>query len=295
MSPNLRQRLTFGPLLLGGLLAILWLDHFIEARGGPKGAGLLAVLLLVVPAATIELARLFTAKNATPFKLIAALGGALIVVHAFLTQFDAFKPIATSTLAFLIVAVPIASALRKVARRQSTEAITSMAGTLLSVMYLGGLGWFLMAIRVKVGGAGTYWSNDLFVGTTLHVVTILLCVKATDIGAYFTGKTLGRHKLIRWLSPGKTWEGLAGGLAVASLVGLACAPFLEELSWWQGLVFGAIVGFVGQCGDLLESLMKRDADVKDSGSFIPGFGGVLDVIDSPLVAAPVAYLLFSLM
>ena len=129
----------------------------------------------------------------------------------------------------------------------------------------------------------------------MHVVTILLCVKATDIGAYFTGKTLGRHKLIRWLSPGKTWEGLAGGLAVASLVGLACAPALGELSWWQGLIFGGVVGFVGQCGDLLESLMKRDADVKDSGSFIPGFGGVLDVIDSPLVAAPVAYLLFSLM
>jgi phosphatidate cytidylyltransferase len=119
-------------------------------------------------------------------------------------------------------------------------------------------------------------------------------VKFTDIGAYFTGKSIGRHKLIAWLSPGKTWEGLIGGLLVAALVGAACAPFLVEVEWWQGLIFGAIFGFVGQCGDLLESLMKRDAEVKDSGNTIPGFGGVLDVIDSPLVTAPVAYLLFSL-
>ena len=129
----------------------------------------------------------------------------------------------------------------------------------------------------------------------MHVVAILLCVKFTDIGAYFTGKSLGRHKLIYWLSPGKTWEGLAGGLVFAAAVGAGCAAFLDEMTWWQGLIFGPIVGFVGQCGDLLESLMKRDADVKDSGSVIPGFGGVLDVIDSPLVAAPVAYLMFSLL
>ena len=123
---------------------------------------------------------------------------------------------------------------------------------------------------------------------------VLLCVKFTDIGAFFTGKSIGRHKLIGWLSPGKTWEGLAGGLVVAAAVGAICAPWLPELDWIKGALFGAILGLVGQGGDLLESLMKRDADVKDSGGSIPGFGGVLDVIDSPLMAAPVAYLLFSL-
>jgi len=119
-------------------------------------------------------------------------------------------------------------------------------------------------------------------------------VKFTDIGAFFGGRALGKHKLIPWLSPGKTWEGLGFGVLTAAIVGMICAPWISQLLWWQGLIFGAVIGLVGQAGDLLESLMKRDAQVKDSGQLIPGFGGILDVIDSPLLAAPFAYLLFSL-
>jgi phosphatidate cytidylyltransferase len=292
MNSNLRQRLTWGPIMLAGLLGVLWADWYVEAIGGPRGVGVLTLLAVLVPLATVELARLFTAENVRPFRVLAATGALAIVVHAFLTQFWWFKPIAATTLALILVAVPLASALRKVFSRQTELAIVSMAGTLLSTLYLGGLAWFLLAIRVKEGGE--LRPDPLFAGTTMHVVMVLLCVKFTDIGAYFTGKSIGRHKLIAWLSPGKTWEGLIGGLLVAALVGAACAPFLVEVEWWQGLIFGAIFGFVGQCGDLLESLMKRDAEVKDSGNTIPGFGGVLDVIDSPLVTAPVAYLLFSL-
>ncbi|MEM1013659.1 MAG: phosphatidate cytidylyltransferase [Planctomycetota bacterium] len=292
MDENLRRRLTLGPVLLAVLGGVLALDAWLEQQHAVKGIGILALLLLMVPLANLELARLFTARNATPFKLIASLGGAAIVLHAFFTQFDWFKPIAASVLAFLMAAVPLASALRKVASRQVEEAITSMAGTLLAVMYLGGLAWFLMAIRVKEGGAVR--ADPIFDGSTTHIVMVLLCVKFTDIGAFFTGKSIGKRKLIAWLSPGKTWEGLVGGLVVAAAVGAACAPWLPEVEWWTGLIFGAVFGAVGQAGDLLESLMKRDAAVKDSGQSLPGFGGVLDVIDSPLVAAPVAYLLFSL-
>lgn len=290
MEANLRNRLTFGPLLLAGLLGMLWLDWFIERQGGPKGVGLLTLLLLLVPLATIELARLFDAENIRPFRLLTVIGGALIIIHGFCTQFGAFKPIAATTLALLMVGVPLAAALTKAAQRQTQRAIVSMAGTLLSVMYLGGLAWFFVALRVKTGE-----QEPRFVGTTMHIVMILLCVKFTDIGAYFTGKNLGKHKLIYWLSPGKTWEGLIGGLVTAALVGAACSPAIVGLDWWKGAIFGAVIGFVGQCGDLLESLMKRDAEVKDSGSLVPGFGGVLDIIDSPLVAAPVAYLLFGLL
>src|SRR5690606_24242317 len=138
-------------------------------------------------------------------------------------------------------------------------------------------------------------------GQTLKVLFVLLVVKFTDIGAFFGGRAFGRRKLIPWLSPGKTWEGLICGLLTAGAVGAAMAPFISAnrtdisgLEWQKGLIFGIILGGIGQLGDLLESLMKRDANVKDSGSVIPGFGGILDVIDSPLVAAPFAYLLFSI-
>ena len=290
MDANLRNRLTFGPILLAGLLGVLRLDWFVEARGGPKGVGLLGLLLATMPLAAVELGRLFAAEKATPFRALASVGAGLIVTHGFLTQFDWFRPIAASTLAFLVAGVTMAAALRKVLAKQTEEAILAMAGTLLAAMYLGGLAWFLIALRVKEGVA-----EPQFVGTTFHVVMILLCVKFTDIGAYFTGKNLGRHKLIPFLSPGKTWEGLIGGVLTAALVGAACAPFLEVLVWWKGALFGVVIGVVGQAGDLLESLMKRDADVKDSSKLLPGFGGVLDVIDSPLVAAPAAYLLFGLL
>jgi phosphatidate cytidylyltransferase len=192
------------------------------------------------------------------------------------------------------------AALRRVWERQTQQAIVRMAGTVLATLYLGGLAWFLMAIRVK-------HSSPLhpagFNGSTMAILMILLVVKFTDIGAYFGGRALGRHKLISWLSPGKTWEGLICGMVTAALVAMACAPFvrvspedspLRTLPWWNALMFGAVIGPIGQAGDLLESLMKRDAEVKDSGRLVPGFGGVLDIIDSPLFAAPFAYLWFSL-
>jgi phosphatidate cytidylyltransferase len=304
MERALRNRLTFGPLMLGALFGLLWLDHLVQqwTRGwmpgqlgnhGLGGVGLLALLLIVLPPATLELATLFTAKHLQPYRWIAAAGSGSLVAHAFLTQFARFEDVAASTLAFIIVFVMLLAALRRAWVRQTQEAIAHMAGTVLATMYLGGLGWFLMALRVKHSGqpAG-------FHGTTMVILMILLVVKFTDIGAFFGGRAMGKHKLIPWLSPGKTWEGLFFGVGTAAVVGMVCARWIGapdyKLLWWQGLIFGAVIGGVGQLGDLLESLMKRDAEVKDSGSVIPGFGGILDVIDSPLLAAPFAYLLFSL-
>ena len=133
-------------------------------------------------------------------------------------------------------------------------------------LYLGGLAWFLIALRVK--GA------EHVRGSTMLILMVLLCVKFTDIGAYFGGRSLGKHKLIFWLSPGKTWEGLFFGLLTAAAVGAVCSRFMVprsgyDLPWWKGAIFGAVIGGIGQLGDLLESMMKRDADVKDSGSTIP--------------------------
>jgi phosphatidate cytidylyltransferase len=302
MERSLRNRLTFGPIMLAGLFLLLWLDHkaqqwtagVYEYRGekrGLAGLGIVAMLLIALPGAILELAKLFAAENVRPYRFIAAAGSAALLFHAFATQFPRFQPIAASTLAFIIVFVMLFAALRRAWERQSQEAIVHMAGTVLATLYLGGLAWFLVALRVK--------GSPRVQGSTVLILMILLCVKFTDIGAYFGGRALGRHKLISWLSPGKTWEGLFFGLLTAAGVGAVCAVFIDArrgyaLPWWKGAIFGAVIGGVGQLGDLLESMMKRDAQVKDSGSTIPGFGGILDVTDSPLLAAPFAYLLFSL-
>jgi len=295
--------------MLAGLLALLYLDYWVEQNTwgwvklpnlhpprefGLGGVGLLLAMIFLLPLATTEVARLFVAEQIRPYRFLAGLGSGLLAIHAFLTQFPWFQHIATSSLAFIIVVIMILAAIRRASGRHTEEAITHMAGTVLAMLYLGGLAWFLMALRVKHSADQQHG----FQGSTAAVVMILLVVKFADIAAYFGGRAFGRHKLIAWLSPSKTWEGLFCGLATAALIGLACSIIwpsqLSTLNWRTALLFGAIIGAVGQVGDLLESLMKRDAKVKDSGDIIPGFGGLLDVIDSPLLAAPAAYLLFSL-
>lgn len=294
MEQALKNRLTYGPIMLIVLFGLLLLDHAIQQwthelnhGKGVGGVGLMVLLMIILPFATIELSRLFAAENVKPYLSVSALGSTLLVVHAFLTQFDHFKHIAASSLAFLIVLVPLTAALRRAMVKQTQEAIVRMAGSVLSTLYLGGLAWFLVALRVK--------SSPHFQGSTMTILMILLVVKFTDIGAYFGGRALGKHKLIPWLSPGKTWEGLVCGVITAGLIGMACAPRISQLPWWKAFIFGVVIGGIGQLGDLLESLMKRDAEVKDSGALVPGFGGILDIIDSPLLAAPVAYLMFSLL
>lgn len=296
MERALRHRLIFGTAMLAGLLGLLWLDWYVEvattdgATPGVRGVGLLLLLALALPPASRELTRLFTAGRAHPFPVISAVGSALLALHAFSLQHVPLQPYGTSTFAAIVVGGMLAAAIRCAWAKEVHDAILRMSGTVLATLYLGGLGWFLMALRVK-------WSpdEDGFRGSTMVVVMILLVVKFTDIGAYFGGRLFGRHKLIPWLSPAKTWEGLISGLLVAAAMGIVCAPQVSNLLWWKAAIFGVLIGGVGQLGDLLESMLKRDAGVKDSGTLIPGFGGVLDVIDSPLLAAPFAYFLFSLM
>jgi len=293
MDPALRNRLTLGPIMLIVLAAVLYFDWKIQtltvSASHPNGIGgttFTLMLLVIAPLAIRELATLFAAEQVRPYWLISTIASSALLLHAFATQFAVFQKIAASTLAFIIVSTMLLAAYQRVRIKDSQQAIVGMAGTLLATMYIGGLAWFMIALRVKDG--------DWFTGTIWHIVMLLLCVKFTDIGAFFAGRAFGKRKLIPWLSPKKTWEGLIGGLALAGIVGAILATQMTHMPWYLGVVLGVIIGAVGQAGDLFESMMKRDADVKDSGTMVPGFGGVLDVIDSPLLAAPVAYLLFSL-
>jgi CDP-diglyceride synthetase len=193
-----------------------------------------------------------------------------------------FRTVKPHYLVPTVLALTLVAAVVMHSRHHRVEgAMANAGGTLLAIVYLGVLPGFFLPICMTHSA----WM-------TLAIVCV---VKCADIGAYTTGHAIGRHKLIPWLSPGKTVEGFIGGLVFSALIGAAAAGIFPTpgLSWPQGLVGGAILGAVGQIGDLFESLLKRDAGVKDSGA-VPGFGGVLDILDSPLLAAPVAYWLLKL-
>ena len=136
----------------------------------------------------------------------------------------------------------------------------------------------------------------------IALLSMLVVVKMSDTGAYFVGRFFGRTRMTPILSPKKTWEGAIGGIVVAALSSCAFFAFAAPLMlpenqananafWWPAtLAYGALLAIAGIVGDLAESLIKRDLGAKDSGRGLPGMGGVLDVLDSPLAAAPIAYL-----
>jgi phosphatidate cytidylyltransferase len=126
----------------------------------------------------------------------------------------------------------------------------------------------------------------------VNVIVLLLVVWASDIGAYVFGRALGGPRLAPSISPGKTWSGAVGGLLTAAAVGLLASLILGHgPPVWRPVVFAVLIGVVGQAGDLFESRLKRHFGVKDSGTIIPGHGGLLDRMDAVLTAAPVAALL----
>jgi len=172
--------------------------------------------------------------------------------------------------------------------REPGHATTSAAGGVLAVLYLGVLASFLIQLR---------WQSAGLLALTMHIAA----AKCGDIGAYFGGRALGRIKLCPLLSPNKTVEGAVCGL-VASIVGAvavdAVGPVLIgrwfPMTFLAAGIFGLVVGVAAQVGDLVESLIKRDCQQKDASNLVPGFGGILDVLDSPLFAAPVGYFLWNL-
>jgi phosphatidate cytidylyltransferase len=148
-----------------------------------------------------------------------------------------------------------------------------------------------------LGAVALVWLRQAPVSGGANVIGLLLVVWASDIGAYLTGRAIGGPRLAPSISPGKTWSGAAGGLLAAAAVGLAAAAFLgEETATWplmpfRPAAFALFIGVVSQAGDLFESQLKRHFGVKDSGSMIPGHGGLLDRLDAMLTAAPAMALL----
>ena len=108
--------------------------------------------------------------------------------------------------------------------------------------------------------------------------------------AWILGSLFGKHKMAPHISPGKTWEGLAGAVALTCIVGAVLGPVMIGASWWAGAIIGVVLPLAATVGDLIESMIKRDTGIKDMGRIIPGHGGAMDRLDSLLVAAPLAWL-----
>ena len=124
-----------------------------------------------------------------------------------------------------------------------------------------------------------------------RVLTFVILTISSDIGGYFAGITAGRHKMAPSISPKKTWEGFAGSAAACLIAGWLCVTYLLHGHPWQGVLTGAAAVLAATLGDLVESVIKRDLDIKDMGTLLPGHGGVLERLDSLLVAAPVVWFL----
>lgn len=168
-------------------------------------------------------------------------------------------------------------------RKPLQDSLPSSAIAVLATTYVGMLGGSLIRLR-----------NDFPVGSKL-VYFLLLVVWLGDSGAYYVGKTFGKHKLSPRISPKKTIEGLAGGIATSVITAIVIhLTFFREFPLVHAIIAGVILSFAGVVGDLAESMWKRSADVKDSGTLIPGHGGFLDRFDSILFTAPILYCYWTL-
>lgn len=291
----LRWRLLLGTLFVAALVGLCWLD----VRGARPGQFLLPLAILLVVLACEEVLSLLAVRDLRPLPSV-VYGGSLAVLLA--SYAGVWFPEPLGALGWTAVAIALgllAAFVGEMARyRAPGKSILGVALALFGILYVGGLFSFLLQLRVL---GPTSLANSVGVYGIVPLASLLLVVKFGDTGAYTAGRLFGRHKMTPTLSPGKTWEGAVGGLLAACLgawlsqfVLLPRAIDLSDLPSttpaWGWVVFGLVVGVAGMLGDLAESLFKRDMGRKDSSTWMPGFGGVLDLLDSVLFAAPVAYL-----
>jgi phosphatidate cytidylyltransferase len=293
----LRWRLLLSVAIVGTLVGLCWLD----AQSAIAGLWLLPVLAAFMLTATGEILGLARAAGMQPLRGVVYFANLLLLLgDAFLMFVPWLHLVGSPNLGVLTpddlaahrtwVMVVLAAAmgfilLGEMIRYETPGGVlANAAAAVLALVYVGVMLDFALQLRLAWGvGALASW---------------IITVKMGDIGAYTVGRLFGRHKLCPRLSPGKTIEGAIGALV------FACAAAWASLSWlvphapshyfWAWLPYGLLLGVTGMLGDLAESALKRDAGCKDSSRWMAGFGGVLDILDSLLLSAPVAWLYWSL-
>jgi phosphatidate cytidylyltransferase len=283
-SSNLALRLVTAAVVVPAVIYTIWVGGLLY----------LAVIMGIVLLGLREFYGLIEDKGAHPLVGFGLAAGVAIPVVAYVGNEYHATILMTATLLAVMVA--------QVGKAQITEALASISGTFFGVFYVGWLLSHAVVLRQFHDVVSAKWgtaaaasiSPDAGVFYMFYTVsTVVMC----DVGAYFGGRAWGRRKLAPQISPSKTVEGALSGIGVGVCAGLvtkgvfdlAWPSMSRDFSWLAALLFGLVLSIVGIIGDLVESLLKRDARVKDTGSLLPGMGGVLDRIDSNLLAIPVMY------
>ena len=233
------------------------------------------IALLIIPA-QMELSKLAEAKNLKILTPLAIIASILFATTWYWPRLIEISPMIY--LSFVSAFSLLGLFLYQYFRYGTSDVLANCGVSYFSIIYLGLLGAFALGVRIKFGP----WALLMYV----------FVVKSADIGAYSIGSIFGRHKFSPVISPGKSWEGMAGAVTTAIIVAILFAVICDIMVWWLAAIFGFCFAFLGQMGDLAESMIKRDAKQKDSASAVPGFGGLLDILDSLLPTAPFAYLFF---
>ncbi len=287
----LKQRLISGIVLGGMCIAV--------ANYLPSPACWLLLVAIAV-LAQYEFYAMLDKAGLPVFRVVGMLSGAAVISATFWTIGPRAEQLAAGYRweNFVILATLIFVFVRQFPQKNNEKPIVTVAVTLLGVWYVAFLlnyltrlafGWRAEGLNQPVGDTGR-----------MLILYLVAVVKISDVGAFFTGRSLGRHKLFPRLSPKKTIEGLAGGIVSSIVMSLSfffiTKGQLGSISFGlhDAIILGTILPIVGVVGDLFESLLKRASGVKDSGTLIPGMGGVLDVLDSLLFGAPVLYAYISL-
>jgi phosphatidate cytidylyltransferase len=294
----LRYRLITGPLLFALLAGAMALDAncpSLQCSCCPQGLLLTLISTCYAAICGIEMTKLLESAHArhTLSPIAGGIGaGAMTLATWFVIGGDAAGlDVSPGVLAVVPMGAVLLALLVTAASRGCTPSMGHAAAAALSTVWVGGGLGILMGIYALAG-----WQMLLLV---------VVVTKLADIGAYIVGSSIGRHKLIPWISPGKTWEGLAGGsvFAVAGTMIYFELFTIENSNLHDGLAghllvevgFGVLLAIGGLVGDLTVSMLKRDAGMKDSGALLPGMGGLLDVMDSLLVTGGVTWILMQIL
>jgi phosphatidate cytidylyltransferase len=252
----------------------------------------LVIMLILAGAGMVEFYGIVEKLGLSCFAREGVFGGLLLLVATFVFISGEMGRIVLPSRAndfessFVIIFV-LGLCIRQFVSRTNTKGILAISTTLFGLMYVPWLLNFIQKINF-------FFPNDTNHSGQYYVLYFVLVTKFSDTGAYAIGSLIGKHKMIPRISPGKTWEGFGGAVVVSTGASVALAHFagshLVGMTLLHAIILGVILSTAAVVGDLIESLFKREAGLKDSGNLFPGIGGILDLLDSLLFNAPLMYL-----